>query len=328
MKTYAVSLKGRYLAGGFPGGFVKIWEVADQMECAGIQSYSSVVHFCWLGLEQHLAVTEEALVSIWDIGTRKVLHRFKICNPACSSVYSQELNRLAVLTASVDGGTITLISLRDNKQSSFTILQLLTCFAFSQTMQDLVCGMKAPRLGWFGASPQSSGGFDLPTTTLSLSILSNGTTVVNTVDSGIQFLRLDKESTSSRPLVVPVLSVQPFDEGRLLSPMSLNYDSIILLGLTSVLLAIPVRETTRISENRTVILCASDENSSVIHCFKERGKEKLQMWKFYGRRPEWTVEIDASVSTSNGPLLLIFLRVRIYVYYIRSYLFYHKVVSI
>ena len=293
-ETAAVSLEGRYLAGGFPDGSVKIWEVATRMEGAGIQSGSPITHLCWLEPEQHLAVMEEGLARIWDISAGKVRHYFRMHEPTCSAVYSEKLKRLAILTASETKSTITIICPRTGTYSPYIIRHQLTCFAFSQTAEELVCGTNTPGLRWFNISTQSSKRSDHPTTITSLSTLSNGTVVANTAESGIQLLRLDQGYAPSEQPNVPALTVRPFEGDRILVILSLNRDSIIVLEAASMslLLTIPIRKNTPIPEHRTVILCASHKNRMVVHCFEEGDKTFLQMWRFRGHLPEWTVEVD------------------------------------
>lgn len=294
----AISLKGRYLAGGFSNGTVKIWEVANKMEGAGIQSSSSpVTHLCWLEPEERLAVVEEASVRIWDTGTGKLLNHFTMHETPCGVVYSQKINRLAILTASETKSTITIVCPHTGTYSPHIIRHQLTCFAFSQTSKELICGMKTPGLRLFDISTQSSRSFNHSTTITSLSTLSNGTMVANAMDSGIQFLRLDLGHAPSGQLTVTALTVQPCDDDRIFAIIPLNRDSIMLLETSSMslLLTIPARKNAPIPENRKVILCASYECYMVVHCFEEGGKENMQLWRFWfrGQRvPEWTEEVD------------------------------------
>ena len=330
VENAAISLEGRYLAGGFPDGSVKIWEIANKVEGVEIQSGSPVTHICWLEPGKHLVVVGEVSVSVWDIDDGKVLHHFEMHGAACDAVYSPKLDRLAILTASEAESTITIIYPHTGTYSPYIIRHQLTCLAFSQTAEELVCGMNTPGLQLFDVSTQNSRPFDHPTTVTSLSILSNGTVVANTTDSGVQLLCLDQayapseqpiahapseqptvHAQSKKPIAyvsseqptvhalseqptIHALTVQPFDEDRVLAVIPVTRDSIVLLkpASMSLLLTIPARKNIRIPETRTAILCASYETGQVVHCFEEGSKENMQLWKFTDQLPGWTVEVD------------------------------------
>lgn len=147
----------------------------------------------------------------------------------------------------------------------------------------------------FNVSARSFRPFNHPTTITALSAPPKGTVIANTTDSGIQFLRLDQDYAPSEHPTVLALTVQPFDEDRILAITSLNRDGVILLepASMSVLLPIPSRNRVPILENRTAILCASYETRMVVRYFQEGGKGSLELWGFSGRLPEWTVGVDA-----------------------------------
>ena len=331
VETIAISSNGRYLAGGLSDGSVKIWEVANKMEGAGIGSGSPVTHLCWLEPEHHLVVMGGALVRIWDTGVGKLLHQFNMHEATRGLAYSQKLNRLAILTTTEARSTITIIYPHTGTHSPYIIRHQLTCFTFSQTAEELVCGMTTPGLRWFDLSTLISRPINHPTTITSLSTLSNGTVVANTMDSGIQFLNLDVGYPQSEHPTVPALTVRPFDAGRVLAITSTDRDSTTLLDSASMspLFMIPARKSGPVPEDRTAILCASQEHHMVVDCFGEGGRKYLQFWRIRGRLPDgeddeqtsrertssgaarflnWTVEVDelplvGEISPTGGRLV-------------------------
>lgn len=295
----AVSLEGHYLACGLSSGTVNIWEVANKMEGPAFSSGLSTPHLCWLAPEEQLMITNGLSVHIWDVITRSVLRSFTMLDPICGAAYSQELNQLAIGAGSGAESTVTTTDPQKCALStSRRIQRRLSRFAFSRTTNELVCGMMTNGLQLFNVSTLRWREFDHPATITSVSTLSNGTVVVNTTDYGIQLLDLDEGYAPSRHPIPPTVTALPLDEDRIIVIIPASLDSVILLRSTTMLrlLTIPVR----IHTGRTVILCASLENSMAVRCFRgEEGEENLQLWKYSGQLPEWTVEIGGLPSVGK-----------------------------
>lgn len=303
VENIAISLKGRYLAGRFPGGsVVKIWKVESKAERASIQNGPPVTHIRWLEPERRLAVIGATSVHIWKIGGKKALHHFDMQENIHDAVYSQKLNSLAISTAWGAEGAITIICPDTGTRRSTCIVHCqFTCFTLSITEEDLACGMKTPGIQLFNIHQRDLKSFILPTIIKSVSTLPNGTVAANTTDSGIQFLRLDRSQVSSEESSIRAFTVQLFDDDKILTAVSLKRDSIIVLELSSMsaLLTIPARKNARIPKNRTAILCASHENHRVVRCYKEEGIEYIEFWRFGGRGPERVVEVAERPSAGS-----------------------------
>ena len=296
VEDIAISLGGHYFACGLSNGTVKIWEIANKVEFATLQSGSPVAHLCWLEPEERLVVANGTSVRIWDVSSRKVLHSLTMLDPVCGVVYAPKFKNLAIATTSGSESTITVVDPQTGISSvPYGVRRSLSCFAFSQTTKELVCGMKTPGLGLFNFETRCWRYFDYPATITSVSTLSSGTVVANTIGSGIQLLSLDEEYAPSQQLAIPALSVRLFDEERIIAVTSLNLDYIILLeaATMSLLLTINIRKTHTI---HPAILCASLNNRVAVYCFEEGGKAYLQMWRFGNKLPKWTVPIDESPS--------------------------------
>lgn len=291
----AISLEGRYLACGLFDGSVHSWEVANRMECSTFGGGFPVTHLCWLVPEEQLLVVNLSSLHIWDVVTGTALYTLSMPGPVCGTAYSQKLDQLVVATASSGAKSIiTTIDPRTCVSSTLsTIQRRLTCLTFSQTTKELVCGMETNGLQLFNISTKQWRQFDYPATITSVSTLSNRTVVVNARDSGIQLLNLDERYTPSRQLIAPMFRVYTFDDHRIIAIISVIEGCAMLLESTTMLplLKIPLWGN-RISIVHAFILCASLENLIVIHCFEEKGRENMQLWRFGGGPPEWTVGVD------------------------------------
>ena len=291
----AVSSKGRYLAYGSSGGFVEVLEVANTMKGAVIWACSLITHFCWLEPEERIAVSTDVSVHIWDIVTGTVLESFTIRHPADRMVYSQKFNQLAIMGGSPPGAVITIINLRNGTRfPSHMIPQKFSCFAFSQTSEELVYGMETHGLQLFNVSTQNLKKFEYPNTMTSVSCLQNGTVVANFMGSGIQLLSLDGGDAPSQQATISALAVHVFDDNRIIAVFPTSRDHIILLKLApmSQLLKIPIRNTYQTPTDPTTILCASYGNRMAVYCFKVWDTGFLQLWRFYEEFPRWTVEVN------------------------------------
>jgi len=291
----AISLNGRYLACSLSDGTVKSWEVADRTELPVFKSNSPITCLCWLAPEEQLMVANEKSAHIRDIVTGSVLvHNFKMQDPICGAVYSQKLNQLAVVTGSGVESCITTIDAQTGTFSaSHRFQRQLSCFTFSQTAKELVCGMMTRGLESISVLPQRRTFFDFPAMITSVSALSNGTVVANVVDSGIQLLSLNEGSPPSRQqLLPPTLTVHSLDEGRIIAIVPTDRDRIILLeaAAMSQVFTIPAQKDLLVPINRTVIVCASLEKKVAVRCFSEGVKEYLQLWEFNRQHPQWTVQ--------------------------------------
>ena len=295
VEDIAISLKGRYLACSFFDGSVKLWEVANKRGGSSFGHGPPVTHLCWLAPEEQLMAASEASVNIWDVVTGCVLHGFKMQDPVCGAAYSQKLNQLAIATSSGAKSTIILIDPRSGASSALYMVQRrLSSFAFSQTTKQVVCGMVTHGIQLLNVSTRRWKHFDHPATITSVSTLSNGTVVTTVPGSGVQLLSLDEGCAPSRQPIIPIHSVHPFDEDRIIAIIPVSGDSITLLESATMLqyLTIPAGESRGIPTPRTVILCASLKHFMAVRCFEEDGKENMQLWKFGKQSSEWTVEVD------------------------------------
>ena len=135
-------------------------------------------------------------MSFWDIISGTTLWRFTARYPTYQMVYSQKLNQLALMTrgSSLGESGIVMINPQTGTSTTSFVSKLLSCFAFSQTSEGLVCGMDAHGLGLFNVPTRRWRHIEYPGTMTSVSSLPNGTVVANIAGSGIQLLNLDEES--------------------------------------------------------------------------------------------------------------------------------------
>ena len=291
----AVSLKGRYLACGLSDKSVKVWEVAEKMEGAAIWTRSPVTGFCWLQPEEQIVVTTRALVGIWDIVSGTALHSFPIGHTIHHMAYSKTLNQLAVAASFV--GPRSVITFIDPQTGTFTlnrqIAQKLTCLTFSQTTEELICGMEARGPQLFDLSTRSWRNLGYPDTITSISPLQNGTVAANFVDSGLQLLNLDRDYIVSQESTVHALTIHALDGGRLIAILPISRDRIVLLraATASKFVTIPIQNTDTIPIDGTPILCASLRNHMAVYYFEERERGQIQLWESHQLHPRWTAEI-------------------------------------
>ena len=294
----AISSKGRYLACGLSDESVEVWEVASKMEGGpDIWIGSPITSFCWLEPEEQLVVSTGTLVRVWNLVAGTVLQTFPIRYPANHMAYSQKFNQLAIMSRPTPESTITITITNPQTGISTTPHQFhqpLSCFAFSQTTEGLVCGMETHGLQLFDISTQRLKHIDHPDTMTSVSSLQNGTVVANFAGSGIQLLSLDGGHASSQQPTISVLAMDTFDEDRIIAIFPTTRDHIALLetATMSQLLKIPVQDTGPAPTNHTTILCASHGNLVAVRYFEEGHRGFLQSWRFHMGVPRWTVEVD------------------------------------
>jgi len=319
-KDIAISLKGRYLACGSSDGRATFWEVTNKTEGRALDSGLPIAHLCWLVPEGQLMVAGGKSAKIWDVVTGRVLRYFKMKDPVHGVIYAQKSRRLVIMTRSGAESTINIVdprggeywSIVDPQRGEYSnVVKLeLPCFAFSQATEELVCGLKTNGLRSFNISAQRWRHFDHPATISSVSTLSNGTVVANAVSLGIQLLNVDGGYVTSRQFMATTLTVHPFDEGRIITLTPNKRGRFILLELATMsrVLTIPPQGSRVISTDRAIVLCASVKTNMAIHCFEERGKVNLQLWKLHYEHPIWAVEIDelpsiGRISPSGARLL-------------------------
>ena len=309
----AVSLKGRYLASRLSDGSVEVWEVAHKIEGAAIWTTSPVTCFCWLEPEERLAVSTRALLRIWDIVSGTVLYSFTIRYPVHHIAYSQKFNQLAVVGSSAPENSMTIINPRaGTSTTSHWTHQNLPFFAFSQTSMELVCGMETHGLQLFNISKQRRRHIEYPDKMTSVSSLPNGTVVANFTGSGIQLLDLRGGDTASQQPTISALTVDSFDQGKIIAilPASRNYIVLLDPVTMSELLKIPAQEANTTPTYRARILWASLDRRMAVHSFNGVEKEFMQLWEFDEEHPKWTVEVDGPPSigrvSPSGARLVVF----------------------
>ena len=294
----AVSLEGRYLACRLSDGSVKAWEVVNKMEGGVIWTSSPVTHICWLEPEEQIAVSMGGLAHIRNITSGTVLYKYELLHPVHSMVYSQKFDQLAIVATSASKSSIMVINPQTGTSTTHCqVSRKISCFAFSQTTQELVFGAEEENGLWrFHIPRQRLEGIEYPDKMTSLSCLSNGTVVANSVGSSIQLLSLAGGHVPSRQPTASALAVQALDQDRIVAffPGSRNTNYMILFEPVAMLQLhkIPVLETNLGSTHRTVILCASREHLVAVHYFQEGNRGFLQSWRFREGVPKWTVEVE------------------------------------
>ena len=290
----AISLRGRYLASRFYNLSVKVRDVANKMEGVVVWTRSTVTGFCWLDPEERFVVSTRTLVRIWNIVTGTLLHSYMAHYPISRMIYPQKFDQLAVMTSSASKSTITVLNPQTSAAASHSIQQTLSCFTFSQTTEELVFGMKADGLQLFNLSTQRWRQIEYPGMVNSVSSLKNGTMVANSAGSGIQLLSLAGGHSPSQQPTISALTVEAFDEGKIIAIFPTTRDHITLLDSTTMsrLLRIPAQNSPLTPAHNTTILCASHEHLMTVYCFKEENTKFMQLWGFRAEAPRWTVKID------------------------------------
>ena len=267
-----VSLKGRYLACGLSDGSVEVREVVSDMEGAAIWTGSPVTCFCWLDPEERLAASTRELVDIRDVFNGVVLHSVVIRYPAHLMVKSQRLNRSALMANLSPGSAMTIINPETGAFSTPRVVhKTLSCFAFSQTTEELVCSSETQGLQRFKVSTGRWRDIEYPDAMTSISSLPNGIVAANLAASGLQLLNLDggnsvsRQQTVSPPTVSP-FAVQAFDQGRIIATLPTSRDHIVLLETATMLPLLTIRA------RYTRVLCASLHHRVALHSPEVFGK--------------------------------------------------------
>ena len=297
----AVSWGGHYLACGSSEGSVEVWEVVNTIEGSSIWSCSPATHFCWLDPERLLAVSTRTSVRAWDVIAGTTLWTFPTRPPVYHMIYSHTLRTLVAMARLSLGNTITLIDPSTGQSTPSLVPQNLSCFTFSQTTEELVCGMETHGLQIFNVSTRRWRHIEYPDTATSVSSLPNGTITANFVGSGVQLLNLDGEYVASRQPTITAFTVHAFDQDRIIAILPPSRDRIALLELATMseLLTAPPLGTHIIPPERTAILCASLDNQMAACSFKVKETELLQLWKFHDESPKWSMVIEGLPSVGG-----------------------------
>ena len=299
----AVSLGGRYLACRLSDGSVEVWGVANKTGGAAIWTSSQATRFCWLKPEEQLAVSAGTSAHIWDIVTGTILHSFMIQHPIHHMVYSRKFNRLATVATSESGlrNTLTIINPRRGAiTTTHHTQQEITCLAFSQTTEELVCGKKTGGLWLFNVSTRRRGRIEHPEVATSVSPLPNGTVAAHFAGSGVQLLSLDGgQAEPQQPTDISALPLYSLDQGEIIAVVDTS--RIVLLDVATMeqLLQIPVRRTHTTPADRIRVFCASLQNNKAVCCLNQDKKDYMQLWQFGHEGPKWAVEIGGQPSISR-----------------------------
>ena len=290
----AVSSKGRYLACGLSDGSVKVLEVTNKMEGVTIWNRSPVTRFCWLEPEERLAVSTSGTVHIWDVFTGTVLRSCVVWCPVHHMIYSQKFDQLAIMASSTPNSSIAIINPQTGTSTPHSIRQNLSCIAFSQTAEEFVCGMETHGLQLFNISTWRLKHIECPGIMTSVSSLQNGTVVAKFSGSGIQLLSVDEGHALPQQPIVSALTVDFFDQDKIIAIFPTSRDHILLLELATMsqLLKIPIQKSNITPTDHITILCGSRENRMAVYCFEEGDKAFLQSWGFHEDVPRWTIKID------------------------------------
>ena len=205
------------------------------MEVAVLGGGSSVVRIGLVEPEEQLVVARKVSIQLWDVVTWKALRNFTTHGSVRGVIYSQKLNKFAILAESGFEG-ITVVDSRTGASITDPVQPWISCFAFSQTTKDIICGTGS-KLNPFSVSLQELRQFDLPVTVTSISTLPNGTVVADVTGSGIHH-------ASPQQPAIPALNVCAFDQDNIIavSPTSSTPRDIVTLlesATTFPLLTIP-----------------------------------------------------------------------------------------
>ena len=318
----AISLQGRYLACGLSNGSVKTWELASMEEGGAVGSGAPVACLCWLQPEERLAVAKGRSVGLWDVVAGRLLYGFAMQQPIRNVAYARGLGILVVVTSGLpqismftidsrpeDEGAIATARHRrpkfkgiriaaDSQQSQplapYMLQQHFSCFAFSQTTREFVCGGEISGLELFGVSSHDRRLSDHPVRITSVSALPDGIVVANVPGAGIQLLNLDKKYAPSQQPSVPTLAVRALDHGNIIAAVPASCDRIVLLetATMSELHTIPAPGSYGMPFSPRVVLCASLKSSVAVCSVEGEYGSFLELWKFRHDKPEWTMLIN------------------------------------
>ena len=298
----ALSMKGRYLACGFPGSYIKVWGVTSKIESPAIWTSSpatqQTAHFCWLEPEEQLAISTGTSVQVWDIVAGTILRSFPTTFPVYHVTYSEKHHQLAIVASSAPETTITFVNPQTGKSTPHQTSQTFSCFTFSQTTEELVCGMETHGLQLFNVSTQRWRHIEHTDAVTSVSSLPNGTIVANTAGAGIRLLNLDGGYAAPEQPTMSFLTVHSIDEGKIIAILSNSRDFIVLLEASTMkqLLKIPVERTHPTPTHTPRVFCASLDKRLAFCSFHEKERWHIQSWGFDDNHPKWTMEVDGPPS--------------------------------
>jgi WD40 repeat protein len=229
------------------------------------------------------------LAYICDIVSGKVLYVSggRDLNLVRGTVYSQKLNSLAIVTHPAgSSSTVEILDLQTAAPPvSHKIQQELSCFTFSQTTNELVCGTATCGLQLLNTLTGRWRHFEYPHRITFLSSLPSGTIVAGVVGSGIQLLSLDKGYASFRQPSMSAPTVHALDQGRVISVLPPSKDCIVLLEPATMPEFLVIRHRdAEIKPDWTEVLCpcslaTSLENRIEVCCHKREGFGRLQFWR-------------------------------------------------
>ena len=237
---------------------------------------------------------------IWDIVAGTVLHSFTNSYPIHHVVYSQKFNRLAAVvnSKSISRCAVTITDPQTETSTLHLPRQDITCLAFSQTTEELVCGGKTGALRLLDFQTRRWQTFEHSDAVTSVSPLPNGTVVAHFAVSGVQLLSLDGGYTKSQqPDTISALPLYSLDQGKVIAVHSPRRLHIVLLDASTMeqLLELPVIESIRSTPSHR-ILCVSHRRGRAVWCFNTREKDYMQLWSFGYPAPWWTVEVGGPPS--------------------------------
>ena len=311
VREIAICLESRYIACGTSDGTVRIWEVSGKTAGAAFGSGSPISHLCWLESGKQLVVVrdvsvqeakalvqeasaQKALVQVWDVVARRVLRSSTEQGPIYDVVYAQKLNKFATVATSGAGSIVEVVDPRTDTSLASRTQKRISCFAFSQITEKLVCGMSTPGIELFGIPACDWTRFNHPATITSISTLSSGTVVANVTGSGIQLLSLDEGYSPPRQHTLSALTVHALDQGKIIAVSSTNPNRIALLesSTMSPLVTMRVPPAENIPIDRPAILCLSLQHRVAVHHTESTHKTHLGLWRFGKGNPEWVDTIS------------------------------------
>ena len=307
IRRFEVSLKGHYLACGFPSKPIKVLKVRSRVGGVTIRDFSpNTTMFCWLEPEEQLAIKDGESVQTWDVVAGRIVRSFRIIDhqerygseqrriaarrreEISGMAYSRVLGRLVVLTESGPGGIVTVIDPRAATFfASFRVQDHITCFALSRKTEELVYGGRFAGLRVFNLVTQCWRSPEHPRAVEHISPLPNGTVAVCSSDSGVQLLSLDDRSAPfSRSTLAHSMST--FDQDRIIAFCPPSRDDIQFLETSTMSKLTTISAPDDSTIPLTTVLCASLRNRMVV-CYPQRqGIQRLQLYGFGDELPRWT----------------------------------------
>ena len=294
VEEIAICSEGRYIAYGLSDGSIKIGE--GKTESAAFGSGPPITHLCWLESGKQLVVARGALAQVWDVVAQQVLHSSAKQGPILGVVFAPKLKKFAVVATSGTESTVTIVDSQTHTSFTNPTWRQISCFAFSQITEELICGMSAPGLELFNIQARDWKQFNHPAMISSISTLSNGVVVTNVIGTGIQLLSLDEGYSPPQQAMISACTLHALDQGNIIAVLPTSLDQVTLLGSSTMspLLTIPNNYDFP-PTYRFPILCASFEHRIAVHI--ELG---LSLWRFGGEAPEWTCRDVPLYLTAGG----------------------------